>query len=55
MNPENRSPLPGMAFTGYATRYREPSMDEGFQDITQVDFHFSGTDDEKALWGRYWI
>lgn len=30
--------LPKMAFTGFAARYREPSADEGFQDITKVDF-----------------
>ena len=30
--------LPKMAFTGFASRYREPKIDEGFQDITKVDF-----------------
>jgi hypothetical protein len=30
--------LPRMAFTGFAARYREPSADEGFQDVTKVDF-----------------
>lgn len=30
--------LPKMAFTGFASRYREPTASEGFQDITKVDF-----------------
>ena len=30
--------LPKLAFTGFAARYREPSADEGFQDVTKVDF-----------------
>lgn len=38
VNPESRTMLPKMAFTGFASRYREPSLNEGFQDITKVDF-----------------
>lgn len=38
MNPEKRIMLPKMAFTGFASRYREPRVEEGFQDITKVDF-----------------
>ena len=38
MNPEKRTLLPKMAFTGFAARYREPKVEEGFQDITKVDF-----------------
>jgi bifunctional polynucleotide phosphatase/kinase len=38
MNPESRTMLPKMAFTGFASRYREPTVDEGFDDITKVNF-----------------
>jgi hypothetical protein len=38
MNPESRTMLPKMAFTGFASRYREPTLDEGFEDITKVNF-----------------
>jgi hypothetical protein len=38
MNPESRTILPKMAFTGFASRYREPTLDEGFDDITKVNF-----------------
>jgi hypothetical protein len=40
-NPENRTILPKMAFTGYASRYRQPKLLEGFTDITTVDFKVS--------------
>lgn len=38
MNPESRIMLPKMAFTGFAARYRQPKEEEGFEDITKVDF-----------------
>lgn len=41
MNPESRVMLPKMAFTGFASRYREPTADEGFQDTTKVNFQVS--------------
>lgn len=43
MNPESRAMLPKVAFTGFASRYREPSLKEGFEDITKVDFEVRGT------------
>ncbi|KAF2721498.1 PNK3P-domain-containing protein [Polychaeton citri CBS 116435] len=55
MNPERRTMLPKMAFTGFASRYREPKVEEGFQDITRVDFQFEGTEEQRRLWSRYWI
>ncbi|KAM0715643.1 hypothetical protein Q7P37_009141 [Cladosporium fusiforme] len=55
MNPESRSILPKMAFTGFASRYREPTTDEGFQDITKVNFKFEGTEAQKDQWRKYWI
>jgi len=30
--------LPRIAFTGFASRYKEPQLSEGFQDIVKVDF-----------------
>lgn len=41
MNPESRTLLPKMAFSGFASRYREPKTEEGFQDITKVNFKVS--------------
>ena len=42
MNPEKREMLPKMAFTGFLSRYREPTLKEGFRDITKVDFKVCG-------------
>lgn len=33
--------LPKMAFTGFTSRYREPNISEGFEDIMPVDFKVS--------------
>ena len=33
--------LPKLAFTSFASRYRPPKLEEGFQDITEVDFQVS--------------
>lgn len=30
--------LPHVAFSGFASRYREPKVSEGFADIVKVDF-----------------
>ncbi|KAK5171281.1 DNA kinase/phosphatase Pnk1 [Saxophila tyrrhenica] len=55
MNPEKRTMLPKMAFTGFASRYREPTAGEGFQDVTKVDFEFRGTEEQRKEWSKYWI
>lgn len=44
-----------MAFTGFASRFKEPKLKEGFQDILEVDFKFRGTKEEYEIWGRYWL
>lgn len=54
-NPESRTLVPGIAFGDFARRFREPSLDEGFQDIVRVEFRFQGSDEAKKLWGQYWI
>lgn len=55
LNPESRQSLPKLAFNGFASRYKAPQTKEGFQDVTEVDFKFRGTEDEYKIWGRYWI
>ncbi|KAJ6440651.1 bifunctional polynucleotide phosphatase/kinase [Purpureocillium lavendulum] len=54
LNPEARQGLPKLAFTGFASRYKEPKVKEGFQDIIEVDFQFRGSHDDYKIWGRYW-
>ena len=41
-NPEKRQILPHSAFSGYAARFTEPKLKEGFQDITYVPFQVRG-------------
>lgn len=41
MNPEKRTMLPKLAFTGFASRFREPTLAEGFEEIIQIDFQVS--------------
>lgn len=43
MNPEKRTILPGIAFGGYASRYKKPEVFEGFQDMIEVPFRVSAT------------
>ncbi|OAL48864.1 PNK3P-domain-containing protein [Pyrenochaeta sp. DS3sAY3a] len=54
-NPESRTILPKLAFTSFASRYRKPDLSEGFTDIVTTDFEFEGTEEQKALWSKYWL
>ena len=54
LNPEKRTMLPGMAFSGFSSRYREPKIEEGFHEIVQVAFKFRGSEEDQNIWGRYW-
>lgn len=55
LNPETRSNLPKVAFTGFASRFKEPQAKEGFQDVSEIPFSFRGSQDDYELWGRYWL
>lgn len=53
-NPESREILPKMAFNGFMSRYKEPTLDEGFKEILVIDFKFRGTAEEYHIWSKYW-
>lgn len=71
MNPEHRKMLPRMAFSGFLGRYQEPTLEEGFEDVTTIDFKVSqamlsqsaiancqqlhGTSEQIETWSQYWI
>ncbi|KAK4120461.1 PNK3P-domain-containing protein [Parathielavia appendiculata] len=55
LNPEARKGLPKLAFNGFASRFKEPKTEEGFQDVVPIDFKFRGTREEYEVWGRYWV
>ncbi|KAF2635134.1 PNK3P-domain-containing protein [Massarina eburnea CBS 473.64] len=54
-NPESRVLLPKMAFSGFAKRYGEPQLAEGFQDIVKIGFEFEGTEESRKLWSMFWL
>lgn len=54
-NPEGRTALPKIALISFPKRFQRPSLREGFQDITVVDFSFSGTPEQRAVWSQYHI
>lgn len=37
-NPEKRSILPHSAFAGFRSRFQEPKIGEGFEDIVRIEF-----------------
>ncbi|KAL2150361.1 hypothetical protein VTH82DRAFT_6924 [Thermothelomyces myriococcoides] len=55
LNPEARQAIPRIAFNGFTSRFKEPKVEEGFQDIIPVDFKFRGTKEEYEIWGQYWV
>ncbi|RPA97951.1 PNK3P-domain-containing protein [Choiromyces venosus 120613-1] len=55
VNPEKRTLLPKIAFTSFTSRFAEPRIDEGFQDMTKVEFQWEGGDSELQIWRKYWI
>jgi len=55
LNPEDRQSLPKLAFHSFASRFKEPKVKEGFQDVVEVEFKFRGTKEEYDIWGRYWV
>ncbi|KYK54290.1 DNA kinase/phosphatase Pnk1 [Drechmeria coniospora] len=54
LNPEGRQALPKLAFAGFASRYKEPTVKEGFQDVIELPFAFRGSREDHATWSRYW-
>ncbi|KAI4257989.1 MAG: hypothetical protein L6R42_005354 [Xanthoria sp. 1 TBL-2021] len=54
-NPEKRAMLPHTAFSSFASRFKQPQVDEGFQDVVPVEFQFQGDDEQRKIWSRYWI
>lgn len=54
-NPEKRSILPHSAFTGFSSRFQEPNVKEGFQDVIKVEFQFQGDEEQRRIWSRHWI
>ena len=55
LNPESRELLPKLAFSMFKSRYKDPRLEEGFDEIVPVEFKFSGTKEDYKTWSKYWI
>ncbi|KAJ2893772.1 hypothetical protein MKZ38_008239 [Zalerion maritima] len=53
LNPESREILPKLAFNGFASRFKEPKLVEGFKEIVEIDFSFNGTEEEHKTFARF--
>lgn len=52
MNPEQRTMLPRVAFAGFASRFREPLLTEGFAEIIKIEFKVSVNQDSMSASGH---
>ncbi|KAF9493422.1 PNK3P-domain-containing protein [Pleurotus eryngii] len=50
---ERRPAVPYLAFTGYRAAFEEPEVDEGFDEIRQVNWEFEGGEEERKKWGMW--
>ncbi|WWC65205.1 polynucleotide kinase 3'-phosphatase [Kwoniella dejecticola CBS 10117] len=50
-----RTLLPMLAFNSYAGAFEKPSIDEGFDEIRGVNFHFEGSDEQRKKWDTYML
>ncbi len=50
---ERRPAVPYLAFTGYRAAFEEPEVDEGFDEIRQVNWVFEGDEEERKKWGMW--
>ena len=48
-----RELLPYIAFTSFRADYKEPKVDEGFQEVRQVNWVFEGSDEERQRWNMW--
>ncbi len=55
LNPESRQGLPRLAFNSFASRFKEPKVEEGFEEIVPVEFKFRGTKEQHDVWARFWL
>ncbi|WWC92336.1 polynucleotide kinase 3'-phosphatase [Kwoniella dendrophila CBS 6074] len=50
-----RTLLPMLAFNSYGAAFEKPSIDEGFDEIRGVNFHFEGSDEQRRKWDMYML
>lgn len=50
-----REVLPEVAFTSYVASFEEPKLEEGFESIENVNWEWSGSEEEKKLWSMWLV
>ncbi|WVW80807.1 polynucleotide kinase 3'-phosphatase [Kwoniella bestiolae CBS 10118] len=50
-----RTLLPALAFNSYASAFEKPSIDEGFDEVRGVNFHFEGSEEQRRKWDMYML
>lgn len=54
LNPEGRTQLPGIAFSGFRSKFQAPQLKEGFDEVVELKFEWEGGEAEKIVWGKFW-
>ncbi|WWC72602.1 polynucleotide kinase 3'-phosphatase [Kwoniella pini CBS 10737] len=54
-NEPPRTLLPMSAFGSYVVAFEKPSIDEGFDEIRGVNFHFEGSEEQRKKWDMYML
>ncbi|KAI8340235.1 polynucleotide kinase 3 phosphatase-domain-containing protein [Chlamydoabsidia padenii] len=52
---QDRDLIGDIVFRTFKSRFQEPTLDEGYQEIKKINFYFDGDDAELALWRRWYI
>ncbi|GAA5852634.1 hypothetical protein JCM8547_002572 [Rhodosporidiobolus lusitaniae] len=52
-NAKKREVLPLIAFNSYAKNFQQPKLEEGFDEVKQINFRFDGPPEELSRWSRW--
>ncbi|KAI0886601.1 PNK3P-domain-containing protein [Annulohypoxylon maeteangense] len=55
MNLENRLVYPRLHFLDLLPRFQKPTTCEGFRAVHEINFRWSGTEEERDIWRRFWL
>ncbi|WVQ85805.1 polynucleotide kinase 3'-phosphatase [Cryptococcus sp. DSM 104549] len=50
-----RTLLPGIAFGTFASAFEKPTVDEGFDEVRGVNFHFEGEEAQRRKWDMFML
>ncbi|ORZ03995.1 polynucleotide kinase 3 phosphatase-domain-containing protein [Syncephalastrum racemosum] len=50
-----RDIIPDIAYRTFTSRFQEPKTTEGFDEIRKINFVFEGSEEDQAIWRKWWI